>query len=86
VKSRIQMAKPEHEVAYQDLIQLMRKHAGKLTSLEMLAVAANMVGKLVAMQDQRITTSEVAMETVIQNLQAGNQEVLESLSKSAGQA
>lgn len=45
-------AKPEHEVAYQDLAKLIRKHADKVTSLELLAIGANMIGKLVALQDQ----------------------------------
>lgn len=86
MKSRVQLAKPEQEVAYQDLVQLMRKHSDKLTALEMLAVAANLVGKLVAMQDQRTITPQLAMETVALNLDAGNRDVLDQLSKTAGQA
>lgn len=82
----IHKAKPEHEVAYADLVALVSKHAGKLTSLEVLAIAANMVGKLVALQDQRTITPQIAMETVAQNLEAGNQDVLDQLSKTAGRA
>lgn len=80
----VHIAKPEHEVAYQDLCALVSKHAHKLSSLELLAVAANMIGKLVAMQDQRTVTPELAMETVAQNLEAGNRMVLEQLSASKG--
>jgi hypothetical protein len=29
------IAKPEHEVAYQELCQLVNKHGGKLTALEL---------------------------------------------------
>ncbi len=47
------LARPEHEVAYQDLCALMTKHAVGMTSAELLAVAGNMVGKLIALQDQR---------------------------------
>ncbi|HTQ70630.1 MAG TPA: hypothetical protein VMH92_03950, partial [Acidocella sp.] len=61
-------------------------HSGKLTSLEVLAIAANMVGKLVALQDQRTVTTQIAMETVAQNLEAGNQDVLDQLAKTAGRA
>lgn len=32
-------AKPEHEVAYQDLVALVSKHADKLSALDILAVA-----------------------------------------------
>jgi hypothetical protein len=82
----IHKALPHHEVLYGEIVALVNRHAGKLTAIEVLAIAANMVGKLVALQDQRTTTPEIAMETVIQNLQAGNQEVLNQLSKTAGRA
>lgn len=81
----IRLAKPEHEVAYQDMCVLVNKHAHKLTAIELLAVAANMLGKLIAMQDQRKTTPEMAMKVVSANIEYGNQSVLEELaSKSAG--
>lgn len=72
-------AKPEHQVLYQDLIRLIDKHAGKLTSAEMIAVAANVLGKLIAYQSPRIMTPEMAMEIVIRNIEVGNQQVLEQL-------
>jgi hypothetical protein len=82
----IRDTKPEHEVAYQDLVSLMRKHADQMTSLEMLAIGANMLGKLIAMQDQRTVTSDMAMEIVIRNIEVGNQQVLEALGKTQGVA
>lgn len=75
----IRDAKPEHEVAYQDLVALLRKHADEMSSLEMLAIAANMLGKLIAMQDQRTVTSEMAMEIVTRNVEYGNQQVVGAL-------
>lgn len=78
--------KPEHEVAYQDLIKLVRKHSDKLSSLELLAVAANMLGKLVALQDQRSVSPAMAMEVVARNIEHGNKTVLDQLSQSAGRA
>jgi hypothetical protein len=86
MKGSIRKAKPEHEVLYQELTALLNRHAGKITAIEILAIAANMVGKLIALQDQRTTTPEVAMEVVIQNLQSGNQQVLDQLSKTQGHA
>ena len=77
----IKMAKPEHEVAYQVLCDLIRKHADKMDALELLAVAGNMVGKLIAMQDQSTVTAVVAMETVAKNIEHGNQQVVEGLAK-----
>lgn len=78
------MAKPEHEVAYQEILQLVNKHAGKLSALDMLAVASNMLGKLVAMQDQRTVAPSMAMEVVARNIEAGNRQVLDQLSQTQG--
>jgi uncharacterized protein YejL (UPF0352 family) len=79
-------AKPQHEVAYQELAALLKKHAdaGGLSGLEILAVAANMVGKMVALQDQRLVSPKLAMEVVAQNIEHGNRQVLEQLEQSAG--
>ena len=77
--SRIVEAKPEHEVAYLELGELVGRHAREMTALEMLAVAANMVGKLVAMQDQSKVSPERVMETVARNVELGNRQVLDAL-------
>lgn len=82
----IRTSNPQHEVAYQEMIALLSKHAGHLTSVEMLAIGANMVGKLVALQDQRSITPAEAMEVVIKNLELGNQQALVEISASKGHA
>lgn len=82
----LKLARPEHEVAYQDICALASKHADKLSAIELLAVASNMLGKMVAMQDQRTTTPSQAMEIVAQNLEHGNAQVLEQLAQSKGRA
>jgi len=80
----LHLAKPEHEVAYQDLIALVNKHAGKVTSLELLAIGANMLGKMIALQDQRTVTPAFAMEVVASNIEKGNEQVLSQLSQTRG--
>jgi len=70
---------PEHEVAYQELAALISRHADKMSAKEVLAIAANIVGKLVAMQDQRTMTAAAAMEIVARNIELGNQQVFEEL-------
>lgn len=80
------MAKPEHEIAYQDLCQLMNRHADKVTALELLAIGANMLGKLVAMQDQRMVMPSLAMDVIAKNIEHGNKQVLDQLSQSRGRA
>lgn len=79
------VAKVEHEIAYQDMVAMVRRHE-HLSPLELLAIAANMVGKLVALQDQRSTTPAQAMAVVAQNIQLGNQQAVEELMHSAGSA
>ena len=76
---RKHLAKPEHEVAYRDICGLVAKHADRLTAAELLAVAANMLGKLVALQDQRTMTPKEALEIVAANIEFGNAQVLEQL-------
>jgi hypothetical protein len=82
----LRMAKPEHEVAYQDLAALMSKHADKVSALELLAIGANMVGKLIALQDQRSMSPGLAMEIVAQNIEAGNAQVLAQVQATKGTA
>jgi hypothetical protein len=80
-------AKPEHEIAYQELIELVNKHAGKLDSRDMLAIAANMLGKLIALQDHRKVTPAMAMKIVAKNIELGNTQALAEISgKPAGKA
>lgn len=80
------IATPEHEIAYQDICALVNKHADKLSALELLAIAANMIGKLIAMQDQREVSPEYAMETVVVNIEHGNREVLAQIGRTKGSA
>lgn len=82
----MQMADSKHEVLYQDLCKLCSNHAEKLSAQELLAVAANMLGKLIAMQDQRTMSPALAMEIVAKNIECGNQQVLAQLLKSDGNA
>ena len=86
MKTRLQVANPEHEIAYQDLVALVRKHAGHLSSMEMLAIASNMLGKLVAMQDQRTVTPAMCMEIVAQNIEEGNRQAVAEVQNSKGSA
>jgi hypothetical protein len=87
MSTSLRLAKPEHEIAYQEVCALLAKHAGALDAFEMLAVAANMLGKLVALQDQRKITPKMALELVARNIECGNKQVLDQLAQgAAGQA
>lgn len=82
----LMLAKPEHQVAYDDLIGLLRKHADKMSKEDILAVAANMLGKIIALQDQRITPPERAMKIVSRNMTIGNRDAIEMVLDTKGSA
>ena len=84
MSSRIVIVKPEHEVVYADLAALLERHADKMTKIEVLAIAANMLGKLVAMQDQRTITPDIAMQTISANIEHGNRQVFDLLNQIGG--
>lgn len=82
---------PIHEAFYQEAIQLIKKYSGNMesssASLEMLAVAANLVGKLLAHQDQRKYTPAALMDVVARNIELGNAHMIqESLGSPKGSA
>ncbi|MDE2469419.1 MAG: hypothetical protein KGL35_11900 [Bradyrhizobium sp.] len=75
---------PMVEAAFQAMLAALRPYADALGPAGMLAVTANLVGKLIAMQDQRIMTPAMAMEIVASNIEAANQDVISRLAKSHG--
>lgn len=74
----------DHVAFRDDAIALLRKHAGHLQAVEMLALAAHLTGQIVAMQDQRTMTGAMAMEVVQNNLQIGNDEACAQLGHPEG--
>jgi len=71
--------------AYQDFCEWMKKY-GDLPPRELLAVVSNIVGRMVALQDQRTMRPEEAMEIVASNIQLGNQQIIDELRASKGLA
>lgn len=65
-----------HVVAYHEICALVDRHAANLSLLEMIAVASNIVGKLMAMQDQRTVTPEMMIELVRINMKIGSVEAV----------
>lgn len=74
----------KHEALHQDLVDVLKKHTGELSSAEVLAVASVMVGQIIALQDQRTMSPEKAIEIVMRNIELGNAGVLEQLSRPDG--
>lgn len=63
----------EHQALYADLMVALKKHEG-LPALELLAVTANLVGKLLAMQDQRKYSVDALLAMIMRNIEQGNVE------------
>lgn len=72
-----------HEKFRQELCDLLKKHSVSLSAMEMLAITANLVGKLMAMQVQRSSTLEEVITVVMVNIKSGNKQVVDDLSEHA---
>lgn len=66
-----------HQEFMADIKAAMAKHPD-LSAMEMLALASQLVGNLVALQDQRAMTPAQAMEVVAQNIEEGNKVAIET--------
>jgi hypothetical protein len=64
----------------------MRQHAADMPVEELLALTAHMVGQILAMQDQRKMTPAMGMKLIADNIEQGNREAIDGLSKSEGTA
>ncbi len=88
MKHKTIIADKHQTAAYYEVAELMRKHAPNVSAAELLAIAANMVGKILALQDQTTMTRAVALAIVSANIEAGNREAVEAFANStpAGRA
>lgn len=81
MKTKIKQPTPNHEAFRNDLLAIMDKHAGNLDGSEMMALAAYTTGQIMAMQDARKWTPEMALEIVAKNIEAGNTQAIADASK-----
>lgn len=67
-------------LAFRKALEAAIAHHGQdLDAAELLAITANLVGQLIALQDQRCMTPSMAMHLVRTNIEAGNQQAVNSL-------
>ena len=66
------------------VIAMIREKMVDAPADEILATLSYTVGQLIALQDQRKMTPEMAMQLVASNIEAGNLCVLEGLSQEPG--
>jgi hypothetical protein len=76
---------PEHTAFRDDLVAVLKKHDG-LKPDEMLAVASYFVGQLIALQDQRRMTADMAMAVVSSNIEAGNMHAMKEVASASSAA
>jgi len=76
VKTTVRTPNDHHRQFRDELTAVLRKHASRLSAMEMLALAAHLVGQLIAMQDQRSLTPAMALKLVSDNIEQGNREAI----------
>lgn len=64
----------------------MRPYADAIGGAGLLAVVAYTVGQIIAMQDQRVMTTDMVCDLVSENIEAGNQQAIAEVSSTTGQA
>lgn len=64
----------------------MKENVADLTGEEMLAILSQVLGQLIALQDQRTMTPDRAMSIVAVNIEAGNASALAELDKPEGRS
>jgi hypothetical protein len=69
-----------------DLLAVLNKHAGALDASEMMALAAYTTGQIMAMQDARKWSPDLAMQLVAKNMEEGNAQAIADAHKWMGQA
>jgi hypothetical protein len=66
----------QHSEFHNDLSALFQKHFALLPAPDLLAVASQVVGKLVAFQDARTMTEHQALTIVSANISEGNRQAI----------
>ncbi len=74
----------EHLAFRAALEEAIRVHAANLDAADILAVLSHLVGQVIALQDHRTLTAEMAMELVATNIQTGNAQMMDPLLGPAG--
>lgn len=69
----------KHFMLRQDLVNVLRRHQEVLCPAELLAVSSQLVGNLIALQDETRMSPDLAMEIVLQNIEEGNRTAVADL-------
>lgn len=75
-----------HKAFYADFAEMMKKHLADEPAEVVLAIASYVVGQIIAMQDQRRITPDMAMQIVSRNIEAGNTHAIQAVTNTEGNA
>jgi hypothetical protein len=74
------------QLLHADIAALIKRHLTPDTPERVLAIAAQVVGQVIALQDQRTMTNERVWQIVLANIEAGNQGVIDRIHNTKGNA
>ena len=72
------VANPVHVAVMDDFKAVLTKHANSLTPQEMLALSSQLVGQLLALQDQTRMTPDMGLALIQINIEMGNAEAIQA--------
>lgn len=84
MRERIIEPDSRHQEFRNELLAVLQKHGASLKAEEILAVTCQLVGQIIAMQDQRRYSSDAIMLMVSRNIEAGNKTAIDQLLNAPG--
>lgn len=67
-----------HRACMDALKAALGKHGAQLSAVELLALVSQLVGNLVALQDQRVMTVDMCSEIIRLNIEEGNRQAVQA--------
>lgn len=76
-----------HREMHRRIVRFLADITSEMPAVEVLAIAAHIVGQLIALQDQRVMSPNQALDLVASNIDLGNAAAIRELkTKTAGSA
>lgn len=72
------------QALHADIAALIKRHLTPDTPERALAIASQVVGQVLALQDKRKMTKEMAFDVMLSNIEMGNQQVIGNLHQTKG--
>jgi len=72
MKTKNVAASDAHRAFMDDMKGVLKTHGEKLSAQELLAVTSQLVGQILALQDQRTMTPKMGLEIIGCNIEIGN--------------